>query len=347
MGSRSERLVVEVLKGAVAKRPPVWMMRQAGRYLPEYRATRAQAGSFLELCYSPKLACEVTLQPIRRFGFDAAILFSDILVVPQALGQPLRFEEGVGPRLDPVNEPDAVDRVSTGAGAMAQLEPVIETVALVRDALPGETTLLGFCGAPWTVASYMIAGKGTPEQVPARLFSYREKKAFGVLIDILVETSVDYLVAQLRAGADAVQVFDTWGGMLTDPQFDSLVIEPTRRIVSGVRARVEDAVIIGFPRGAGSRLARYVRGTGVNAVGVDWMADRGFVAREVQSLCAVQGNLDPMCLVAGGDVLDREVDSIVESFSGGPHVFNLGHGIVPETPIEHVEAMVKRVRSGG
>ncbi|MFN0265120.1 uroporphyrinogen decarboxylase [Tepidamorphus sp. 3E244] len=320
------------------------MMRQAGRYLPEYKATRVQAGSFLQLCYNPELACEVTLQPIRRFGFDAAILFSDILVIPDAMGQEVRFEEGVGPLLDPIETSDAVDRLTIDS-VVDRLAPVIETVTRVREALPDETTFLGFCGAPWTVASYMIAGRGTPEQVPARVFSYQNRSAFIQLIDKLVAASTSYLVAQLRAGADAVQIFDTWGGMLTDDQFSSFVLEPTRRIVDGVRAQVPGARIIGFPRGAGARLPGYVEASGVDAVGVDWMANRAFVRDSVQPNCPVQGNLDPMALVAGGEYLDREIDSVLEGFDTSRLIFNLGHGIVPQTPIEHVEQMVARVRA--
>ena len=344
MSDKAERLVVEVLKGrAAVGRIPIWMMRQAGRYLPEYRETRAKAGSFLDLCYSPELATEVTLQPIRRYGFDAAILFSDILVVPQAMGQKLWFEEGAGPRLDPIEDGSGVAKLDV-SGVCDRLAPVLETVARVREKLPRETTLLGFCGAPWTVACYMIAGKGTPEQVPARLFSYQRREAMDALIEKLIVASVDYLVAQLKAGADAVQIFDTWGGMLTDAQFERYVIEPTRRIVEGVRHIVPQALVIGFPRGAGVRLPDYFVRTGVDGVGVDWMANRAFVRDRVQRIGAVQGNLDPMCLVAGGENLDREVDDILEAFSDGGFVFNLGHGIVPETPVENVERMIARVR---
>lgn len=344
MTDSQNRIMIDILRGKPSGRIPIWMMRQAGRYLAEYRETRKQAGSFLDLCYNPELACEVTLQPIRRFGFDASILFSDILVVPDALGQDVRFEEGVGPRLDPLSDQASVERLQV-EGLVDRLAPVIETVGLLRQRLPEETTLLGFCGAPWTVASYMIAGKGTPEQAPGRLFAYRHPEAFRMLVDKLVDASIDYLSAQLTAGADAVQIFDTWGGMLTDPQFDAYVVEPTRRIVNGVRERHPDALIIGFPRGAGSRLPKFVRETGVNAVGFDWMADRAFVQDHVQPLVPVQGNLDPLCLVAGGKRLDEEVEAIVTRFKDGPYIFNLGHGIVPETPVDHVQQMIDRVRS--
>ncbi len=319
------------------------MMRQAGRYLPEYQQTRAAAGSFLDLCYNPQLATEVTLQPIRRFGFDAAILFSDILVVPHALGQDVRFEEGTGPVLEPVDTPERIAELSSGR-LLDHLAPVIETVARLREALPRETTLLGFCGAPWTVASYMIAGQGTPDQAPARVFAYQQRDAMEALIALLVEASADYLVAQLKAGADAVQVFDTWGGNLADELYELFVVAPTVRIVERVRESIPGARIIGFPKGAGPRLPEYFRRTGVNAVGVDWAASRTFVRDQVQAIGPVQGNLDPMALVAGGEALDAAVDATMGAFSGGPFIFNLGHGIVPHTPIAHVERMVARVR---
>ncbi len=337
------KTLLEVLEGVVRSPPPVWMMRQAGRYLPEYRALREKAGEFLNLIFTPEYAAEVTLQPIRRFGFDAAILFSDILVVPHALGQAVRFAAGEGPRLEPLADGQALKRL---AGAVDQnvLAPIYETVALVRAKLDGGTALLGFCGAPWTVASYMVAGQGTPDQAPARLFAYREPEAFAGLIDILVEASAAYLVRQLQAGADAVQIFDTWAGVLPPEEFARWCIEPTRRIVAKVRAAVPGAKVIGFPRGAGALLARYVEEIPLDAVGLDWSVDRGFVRDRVQSRVAVQGNLDPLVLVAGGAALDRAVDAVMDAFSGQPFIFNLGHGIVPQTPIAHVERMLARVR---
>jgi uroporphyrinogen decarboxylase len=334
---------LKVLDGASQSPPPVWMMRQAGRYLPEYRALRAKAGDFLNLIFTPDHAVEVTLQPVRRFGFDAAILFSDILVIPHALGQSVRFAAGEGPRLEPLAGPDGIKRL---AAAVDQdvLAPIYETVRLVRNQLDAGTALLGFCGAPWTVASYMIAGQGTPDQAPARLFAYREPTAFAGLMDILVEASAAYLIRQLRAGADAVQIFDTWSGVLPPEEFTRWCIEPTRRIVAKLRAEIPDAKVIGFPRGAGTLLERYVEEVPVNAVGLDWTVDRGFVRERVQKRVAVQGNLDPLVLVAGGPGLERAVDAVLEAFAGGPFIFNLGHGIVPETPIAHVEAMLKRIR---
>jgi uroporphyrinogen decarboxylase len=335
--------LIDVLNGGSRKPPPVWLMRQAGRYLPEYRAVREKAGSFLDLVYNSELATEVTLQPVQRFGFDAAILFSDILVVPHALGQHVRFAEGEGPLLDPIKDRTDFERLTSDIDH-AVLAPVYETVRRVKGALPSTTALLGFCGAPWTVATYMIAGRGTPDQAPARMFAYRDAAAFDVLMDVLVEASVSYLVRQLQAGADAVQIFDTWAGVLPPEQFARWCIAPTKRIVTMVRLQVPGAKIIGFPRGAGSQLPRYVAETGVDAAGLDWMIDRAFARERVQNQVPVQGNLDPLVLLAGGVALDRAVDAIMETFVGGPFIFNLGHGILPETPVAHVEQMLKRVR---
>jgi uroporphyrinogen decarboxylase len=333
----------EVLDGKHQAVPPVWMMRQAGRYLPEYRALREKAGSFLKLCFTPEWAAEVTLQPIRRFGFDAAILFSDILVIPHALGRELRFVEGEGPRLDPLNDAAAVVRLPQQADG-AKLAPIYETVRRVKAELPPQTTLIGFCGAPWTVATYMIAGQGTSDQAPARMFAYREPEAFADLIDILIDSSVDYLAAQLEAGADAVQIFDTWSGVLPPDQFDRWCIVPTQEIVARLREKIPDARVIGFPRGAGMMTLSYAEMTGITAVGVDWTMPL-FVAQEaLQPRLPVQGNLDPLALRAGGAALDSSIDAIMQALAGGPFIFNLGHGILPDTPIAHVEQMLKRVR---
>ena len=334
---------VDVLSGHRQNVPPVWMMRQAGRYLPEYREVRTKAGGFLDLCFTPELAAEVTLQPIRRFGFDAAIIFSDILVVPYALGRSVRFEVGEGPRLDPLNDPDKVRTLSPRAD-FAKLEPVFEALRLVRRALDSKVALIGFCGAPWTVATYMVAGQGTPDQAPARMMAYRHPEAFGKIIDVLVANSIDYLLGQLAAGAEVLQIFDTWAGVLPPDQFARWSIEPTRRIVEGVRAKVPGAKIIGFPRGAGALLPAYVEATGVNAVSIDWTAEPSFIRERVQSRVAVQGNLDPLALITGGAALDRAVDNVLANFGNGRLIFNLGHGIQPETPIAHVEQMLKRVR---
>jgi uroporphyrinogen decarboxylase len=318
-------------------------MRQAGRYLPEYRAVRERAGGFLNLCFNPELATEVTLQPIRRFGFDAAILFSDILVVPLALGRKVEFLAGEGPKLEPLTDAAALAslRETLDGNVVA---PVYETVRRVRKALGARTALIGFCGAPWTVATYMVAGEGTPDQAPARLLAYREPDLFARLLERLTSASIEYLVAQLKAGAECVQVFDTWAGVLPAEEFARWSIAPTRRIVDGVRAQVPGARVIGFPRGAGAKLPRYVQETGVDAVGVDWANDLAFVRDHVQTLKPVQGNVDPLALLAGGEALDRSVDRVLATLGSGPLIFNLGHGILPETPIAHVERMLQRVR---
>ena len=335
---------MQVLSGHRQPVPPVWMMRQAGRYLPEYRAVREKAGGFLDLCFNPELAAEVTLQPIRRFGFDAAIIFSDILVIPHALGRAVRFEVGEGPRLDPLDTPDKVATLSRAAD-FAKLEPVYEALRRVRHALDPKIALIGFCGAPWTVATYMVAGQGTPDQAPARLLAYRHPDAFAQIIDVLIENSIQYLVGQLKAGADVLQIFDTWAGVLPPREFERWSVEPTKRIVEGVRKHAPGAKIIGFPRGAGAMLPNYVERTRVDGVSIDWAAEPSLVRERVQSRVAVQGNLDPLALIAGGAALDRAVDDVLENYAKGRLIFNLGHGIQPETPIAHVEQMLKRVRA--
>jgi uroporphyrinogen decarboxylase len=335
---------LDVLTGQRREVPPIWMMRQAGRYLPEYRELRTKAGGFLDLCFTPELAAEVTLQPIRRFGFDAAIIFSDILVIPHALGRGVRFEVGEGPRLDPLDTPDKIATLGCEAD-FTKLEPVYEALRRVRDELPQSTALIGFCGAPWTVATYMVAGQGTPDQAPARLMAYRYSDAFVRLIDILVENSITYLLGQLQAGADVLQIFDTWAGILSPREFAHWSIEPTRRIVAGVRKHRPDAKIIGFPRGVGGLLPDYVAATGVDAVSIDWTAAPALIRERVQSKVAVQGNLDPLALIAGGDALDQAVDDVLSNYAAGRLIFNLGHGIQPETPIAHVEQMIARVRA--
>jgi uroporphyrinogen decarboxylase len=335
--------LLNVLSGQREKVPPVWMMRQAGRYLPEYRATRQQAGSFLDLCFNPELAAEVTLQPIRRFGFDGAILFSDILVIPYALGRKVDFVAGEGPKLEPIIEPQSVQQIHREVDH-GLLDPVYQTIRRVKPQLPERVTFLGFCGAPWTVATYMIAGHGTPDQAPARLFAYRHPDAFDDLINLLVKASAEYLIQQLKAGVDAVQIFDTWAGVLPPEEFARWSIAPTRRIVLAVREAISDAKIIGFPRGAGAALLPYVTEVPLNAVGLDWMIDKTFARERIQTVKPVQGNLDPLVLIAGGEALDRSVDDVMRAFSDGPFIFNLGHGITPETPIAHVEQMLRRVR---
>jgi len=342
MGER--RVVLDVLRGETVFPPPIWMMRQAGRYLPEYRQTRQRAGSFLDLCYNPDLAVEVTLQPIRRFGFDASILFSDILVIPDALGRDLRFEEGRGPLMTPITA-DEIARLDASR-LHRHLAPVYETVSRLRAELPARTTLLGFCGAPWTVATYMIAGHGTPDQAPARLFAYRHPEAFDRLLQLLADCSADYLCRQIEAGADAVQIFDSWSGVLDEACFTRFCIRPVARIVAAVKARHPSVPIIGFPKGAGALYDGYRKATGVDALGLDWTVPPA-QARRLQAEGPVQGNLDPLRLVAGGPALSEGVAAVLTALGGGPLVFNLGHGITPQTPIEHVQAMIDQVRGAG
>ncbi len=319
-------------------------MRQAGRYLPEYQAVRRQAGSFLALCFDPVSATEVTLQPVRRFDLDAAILFSDILVIPHALGRRVDFVEGSGPRLDPIGVRD-VERLDA-APVVERLGRVLETVGRVRAGLAAEKTLIGFAGAPWTVATYMIAGRGTPDQAPALAFAAAEPDAMQVLVDVLVEATADYLVAQIRAGADVVQIFDTWAGVLAGEDFERWCVQPTAEIVQAVKANEPDARIFGFPKGIGDRLEHYATRTGVDGLSLDMSVPLSTAVR-LQAHLPVQGNLDPLLLVTGGDALDRAVDAIVEALGGGRFIFNLGHGIVPETPVANVERLVKRVRAHG
>jgi uroporphyrinogen decarboxylase len=337
-----DRRLLRVIRGERMDTPPIWIMRQDGRYLPEYRAIRQRAKDFLELCYTPELAAEVTLQPLRRFPLDAAILFSDILVIPDALGQQVRFEAGEGPVLEPLDAA-GIERLQPGE-AMARLGPVLETVRLVRAALPADKTLLGFCGAPWTVATYMIGGRGSSDQAAARLFALSEPAAFGRLIEVLVEASIGYLGAQLEAGADAVQLFESWASNLDEVEFRRWVIAPARRIVEGLRRRVPGAAVIGFPRGAAGLLPAYAAETGIDMVGLDQAVPLEFAARMLPPGMPVQGNLDPLRLVAGGPGMEARAREIMDAFSGRPHVFNLGHGIVPQTPIEHVEQLVRLVR---
>jgi uroporphyrinogen decarboxylase len=343
LNQTASKSLLDVLGGQKREIPPIWMMRQAGRYLPEYREVRAKAGGFLDLCFNPDFAAEVTLQPIRRFGFDAAIIFSDILVIPYALGRSVRFEVGEGPRLDPLDTPEKIATLAAHAD-FGKLAPVYEALRRVRGALAPEITLIGFCGAPWTVATYMVAGQGTPDQAPARMLAYRHPDAFSKIIDTLVENSIEHLVGQLKAGADCVQIFDTWAGVLPPREFLRWSIAPTSRIVEGVRAKIPDAKIIGFPRGAGALLPAYVGATRVDGVSIDWAAEPSLIRERVQSRVAVQGNLDPLALIAGGAALDRAIDDVLSNFARGRLIFNLGHGILPETPIAHVEQMIKRVR---
>ncbi len=336
--------LLAVLGGAVLHPPPMWLMRQAGRYLPEYRALRAEKGGFLELCYDSAAAAEITLQPIRRFGFDAAILFSDILVVPHAMGQTLWFEAGEGPRLAP---PLADGDFASLTPAPERLAPVIETVRRVRAALPPQTAFLGFAGSPWTIATYMVAGEGSRDQGAARRLAYQQPDRFAALIDAIVATTTDYLARQIEAGVDAVQLFDSWAGSLSPAQFGRWVIAPNAAIVAGLKARVPQAKVIGFPKGAGAKLPAYVTGTGVDAVGLDETIDPHWAAAALPPGLPVQGNLDPLALVAGGEALEQGVARILDAFAGRPHIFNLGHGILPDAPIAHVERLLALVRGRG
>jgi uroporphyrinogen decarboxylase len=335
---------LEALGGKAQKRAPVWLMRQAGRYLPEYREVRAKAGSFLDLCYSPAMATEVTLQPIRRFGFDAAIVFSDILVVPHALGQHVEFQEGEGPKLKPVRTGKELAKLSE-KGAAARFDLVYEAIGRIVTGLEGKTPLIGFCGAPWTVASYMVEGGGSPDQRAAKLLAYREPETFKAMLYLLVETSSGYLIGQIKAGAQALQIFDSWAGSLSDEDFAAFSIAPTAEIVRRVKAVYPGVPVIGFPRGSAANFERYVAETGVDALGCDTAAPLGVMAK-LQGAVPVQGNLDPLLLVSGGGAMERRVKAILSQLSSKPYVFNLGHGILPDTPIGNVERLMEIVRAG-
>jgi uroporphyrinogen decarboxylase len=333
-----------VLEGRTVTPPPIWLMRQAGRYLPEYRQTRSTAKSFLDLCYTPELAVELTMQPIRRYGFDAAIVFSDILVIPDAFDRNVRFVSGEGPQLDPIDEDGIAGLVMPDI--RRRLAPVFDAVRQLRADLPPATTLLGFCGAPWTIATYMIAGHGTPDQAPARLFAYQQPRAFEKLLAVVAEISADYLIAQIDAGADAVQIFDSWAGVLGDRAFEDYAVKPVRRIIDAVRAARPQAKIIAFAKGAGYNLRTYRQGTGADCIGLDWTVPLDFAAG-LQKEGPVQGNLDPLLMVAGGMALDEGIDRILDRLGRGPLIFNLGHGITPQADPSNVTRLVERVRSFG
>jgi uroporphyrinogen decarboxylase len=343
---RSRQALVHVLDGHGLSPPPIWLMRQAGRYLPEYRAVREKAGGFLDLCYTPELAAEVTLQPIRRYGFDAAILFSDILVIADALGQHVAFKEGEGPSLEPITSERELSRLHPGRTGQ-KFSKVFETVARAREYLPRETALIGFCGAPWTVATYMVAGEGSSDHAAARLWAYRDRAGFSKLIDIVVETSITYLDGQVHAGADVLQIFDSWASNLPEPEFDAWVVAPTKRIVTELKARHPGVPIIGFPRGAGENANRYVEITQVDGIGCDTAEPLSAMRALAQLGVAAQGNLDPLLLVVGGEIMERRVHAILAAMRGLPFIFNLGHGIVPQTPPENVAQLVALVRREG
>ncbi len=339
----SESRLLSALTGQAINPPPIWLMRQAGRYLPEYRKLRGQMASFLDLCLDPKLAAEVTLQPLRRFDLDAAIVFSDILMVPYALGQKVEFVEGEGPRLDPVRSETALAKLDLAA---ARFAPVYETLERVRGELPAGVPVIGFCGAPWTVATYMVESRGSKNQVEARLWAYRDPASFQRLIDLLVEVSTDYLLGQVKAGAGVLQIFDSWAGSLPEDGFRRWCIAPTRAIVRKLKAAAPDVPVIGFPRGSGVLAEAYAKETGIDAIGCDTSLPLAWIAERLQSQVPVQGNLDPVLLLAGGAALDRRVAEILAALAAGPFVFNLGHGILPETPPEHVTRLVGLVKNG-
>jgi uroporphyrinogen decarboxylase len=338
----ADRPLLAVLRGERRDPPPIWLMRQAGRYLPEYRALRAEKGGFLELCYDPAAAAEITLQPIRRFGFDGAILFSDILVIPHAMGQQLWFETGEGPRLAP---PLLAGDFASLIPDTAKLDPIYQTVRRVVAELPASTTMLGFAGSPWTVATYMVAGQGTKDQNPARRLAYGDPAAFRRLIDAIVVATVDYLVGQIDAGVEAVQLFDSWAGSLAPDEFLRWVVAPNRAIVEQLRARRPDTPIIGFPKGIGEKLPVYARDTAVDAIGIDETIDPVWADENLPKRLPVQGNLDPLALLAGGEGLTNAVNRIRAAFSKRPHIFNLGHGILPDTPVMHVEHLMAMIRA--
>ena len=338
---QTKKKLLNVLRGKQEDIPPVWLMRQAGRYLPEYRELRADKGGFLELVYDSDAACEVTLQPIRRFGFDGSILFSDILIIPYAMGQKLWFEAGEGPRLAPRLAEDSLESLTPDK---SRLEPIYDTVRKVAAALPPETTFLGFAGSPWTIATYMVNGQGSKDQNEARRMAYLEPKRFAALIDAITEMTIEYLSGQITAGVDAVQLFDSWAGSLSPAQFERWVIAPNAAIVKGLKALHSDVPIIGFPKGAGGKIAAYARGTGVDAVGIDETVDPDWANEVLPPDMPVQGNLDPLALIAGGEELEQAISRIRRAFAGRPHIFNLGHGIQQDTPIEHVEQLLTLVR---
>jgi uroporphyrinogen decarboxylase len=342
--AQADRPLLSVLRGQRRDPPPLWMMRQAGRYLPEYRQLREAKGSFLDLVYDPDAAAEITLQPLKRFPeLDAAILFSDILIVPFAIGQNLSFVTGDGPRLTPPLLNAALDQLTF---VPARLDPIYETVRKVKDALGASKTLIGFAGSPWTVATYMVAGQGSRDQVETRRLAYRDPGLFGEIMQRIEEVTFEYLSRQIEAGAQAVQLFDSWSGSLAPAQFERWVIAPTARIVERLKARFHAIPLIGFPKGAGTKLGAYARETGVTALGLDETVDPLWAAKQLPETLTLQGNLDPLALIAGGDELRRSVSRILDAFADRPHIFNLGHGILPDTPIAHVEELLVLVKGG-
>ena len=338
------KTILRALAGETQPVPPIWMMRQAGRYLPEYRATRAQAGDFLSLCYNSELAAEVTLQPIRRYGFDAAIMFADILLIPQALGADLWFVTGEGPRLSTVTKEADFNRLKPANETDATLNPIYETLRILSRALPAETTLIGFAGAPWTVATYMIAGRGTPDQGPAHKLLTGNLDLFQRLIDLLTEATIDYLSKQIDAGAEVVKLFDSWAGSLKGPDFDRFALAPTRRIVTALKARHPNTPVIAFPREAGEKYLGFAKATGADCLALDNSVDPHWAAAHLQPNGCVQGNLKSSHMVSGGPALVKDTKRIVAAFRNGPHIFNLGHGITPQADPDNVQRMIDAVR---
>jgi len=341
-----EKTILRALAGEVQDTPPIWMMRQAGRYLPEYKATRAQAGDFLSLCYNSDLATEVTLQPIRRYGFDAAIVFADILLVPQALGAELWFETGEGPRLSTITTMGELEQLRPVGDIHETLQPIYQTVRNLAGALPNETTLMGFAGAPWTVATYMIAGRGTPDQGPAHALKAENKAVFEALLERITEATIDYLAAQIEAGAECVKLFDSWAGSLKGEDFDKYATAPTAQIITALKARHPDVPVIAFPRGAGDKYMGFHNKTGADCVALDDAVAPEWAAEKVQVSGCVQGNLASYHMVSGGQALVDETRAIVQAFRNGPHIFNLGHGITPDADPDNVQRMIDTVRGG-
>jgi uroporphyrinogen decarboxylase len=340
-----KKKLLRSLAGETMDVPPVWLMRQAGRYLPEYRATRAQAGDFLSLCYNPELAAEVTLQPIRRYGFDASILFADILLIPQALGADLWFVTGEGPRLSTITDASGMAKMKGKDDIHEHLAPVYETVKILSQELPKETTLIGFAGAPWTVATYMIAGQGTPDQAPAHKLREEDPATFDALMDLLTEATIEYLDCQVKAGAEVVKLFDSWAGSLKGEAFDRYALAPAKRIITELKTRHPDLPIIAFPREAGDKYIGFAKAVGADALAIDTSVDATWAAENLQGDSCVQGNLDPKLMVTGGEALQSEARRICDALKGGPHIFNLGHGITPDADPENVHRLLEAIRS--
>ncbi len=337
------KLMIRALKGEKTERPPIWLMRQAGRFLPEYRKTRASANGFLDLCYTPDLAVEVTMQPIRRFGFDASIVFSDILVIPHALGQKVWFEEGVGPKLEPLKSIKDLENLKLD-NLHNHMAPVYETLGRLKEDLPKETTLIGFAGAPWTVVSYMIEGGSSKDYAKAKTWAYSRPEEFDRIIDLVVEATTLYLIKQIESGAETVQLFDSWAGIWPEFALRRWCLEPCKKIIAGIKSVYPDVPVILFPRGVGDSYKIFAKESGADALGLDTTLSTAWARDNIQPHVTVQGNLDPLLLVAGGELLDRSIEKILSDLSDGPFIFNLGHGIVPQTPIENVEHMLKLVR---